>query len=146
MGCIDAKKLSPDCPSGNFQENMHSLKKSLLLCGETHIFYTLRSVITQVYPEKRNWRRGRRVIMPSGLVLFCSLVGSRALSVGQEEGRAAGAAELRAPFPHLHGRCWAHLFPGEQESSATDLVVLESYVKPSVFVRLHPFTPMTSVP
>lgn len=51
--------------------------------------------------------------------------------------------------PHSHISMAAAgpiLFPGEQESSATDLVVLESYVKPSVFVRLHPFTPMTSVP
>lgn len=37
MGCIDAKKISPDCPSGNFQENMHSLRE-VYLCVEKLTF------------------------------------------------------------------------------------------------------------
>lgn len=71
MGCIDAKKISPDCPSGNFQENMHSLRK-VYFCAEKLTF----SIHLNLSSYRYIWKtisdlRGRRVIMPSGLVLFC---------------------------------------------------------------------------
>lgn len=74
MGCIDAKKISPDCPSGNFQENMHSLRK-VYFCVEKLTF----SIHLNLSSYKYIWKntidsRGRHVIMPSGLVLFCFLV------------------------------------------------------------------------
>lgn len=74
VGCIDAKKISPDCPSGNFQENMHSLRK-VYFCVEKLTF----SIHLNLSSYKYLWKtttdlRGRHVIMPSGLVLFCFLV------------------------------------------------------------------------
>lgn len=119
MGCIDAKKISPDCPSGNFQENMHSLRK-VYFCVEKLTF----SIHSKLSSYKYLWRntidlRGRRVIMPSGLGLFCFLVSIleilsavRCLPSCRQQSSCAGwpwlriyrlqTRAVRDPFSRLH--------------------------------------------
>lgn len=151
MGCIDAKKISPDCPSGNFQENMHSLRK-VYFCVEKltfsiHLNLPLYEYLWQTTTDSR----GRRAVMPGGWFCSVSCADSRSPSRGAGGGADPGDPDSKLVrfWPVFTSPRVAHgfaLFPGEQESSAAGVVVLESSVDLSVFVRLHPPYPPTSVP
>jgi len=122
---------------------MHSLRK-VYFCVEKLTF----SIHLNLSPYKYVWKNtidlgGRRVMMPSGLVLFCFLVSilelvSRAGPAAEQSGRAGcperwrcrcGRArrDPRSAVPTAPRRarplCW------EQEGSPTDLAVLEPTVQ-----------------
>lgn len=66
MGCIDAKKISPDCPSGNFQENMHSLRKVYLCVEKLTFSIHLNPPLYEYVWQSTTDSRGRRGAVPGG--------------------------------------------------------------------------------
>lgn len=98
-GCIDAKKISPDFPSGNFQENMHSFRKVYFCVEKLHFLFTSSCPHTSISGAPTD--RGGRV---SGWA--CSPAGFwnpplRGLVHAAGTG-CASSGLVRDPIPHLH--------------------------------------------
>lgn len=99
-GCIDAKKISPDCPSGNFQENMHSFRKVYFCVEKLRFLYTSSCHHTSISGDPRD--RGGRVSAPSGW--GCSPVGFQDPPLSTQLGWISWLRThlVRDPIPHLH--------------------------------------------
>lgn len=140
MGCIDAKKISPDCPSGNFQENMHSLRKVYLCVEKLTFSIHLNPPLYEYVWQSTTDSRGRRGAVPGGWLGSAPVPVLGALPAAQAAGRAPRSRLVRCdPFSRPARRPRRRRRSAEQQqSSAAGAALSEPSVDLAVFVRLRP--------
>lgn len=141
MGCIDAKKISPDCPSGNFQENMHSLRKVYLCVEKLTFSIHLNPPLYEYVWQSTTDSRGRRGAVPAaGWVPFLCRSWAPFPRRRRRGALRTPALPARAFWPFSRPARRPGLRPrsAEQQSSAAGAALSEPSADLAVFVRLRP--------